>query len=116
MARLRLNNNNTTSHMNKSDLIARIVRKQPQFSVADAKIIVETILGAMAESMAQGRRIKIHGFGSFGISSRPARSGPTPKSAAKIGVLSKQAPRLEEKIKLRQPAYNTRKAARIELT
>ena len=52
--------------MTKSELIAKLAAHFPQLVASDAELAVKMILDAMAKSLAQGHRIEIRGFGSFG--------------------------------------------------
>ena len=60
--------------MTKSELIAKLAAHFPQLVASDAELAVKMILDAMAKSLAQGHRIEIRGFGSFGLNYRPPTS------------------------------------------
>ena len=87
--------------MNKSDLIRRVALRHPQFPAADAEIVVNAILNAMATSLAQGQRIEIRDFGSFRLNYRPPRTGRNPKSGEKVLVPAKYAPHFKAGKELR---------------
>ena len=72
--------------MTKSELIAKLAARYPQLVAKDAELAVKMILDAMAKSLAQGQRIEIRGFGSFGLNYRPPRTGRNPKSGEKVQV------------------------------
>ena len=55
--------------MTRSELISRLAQRFPQLVYKDADIAANTILDAMADTLASGDRIEIRGFGSFGINS-----------------------------------------------
>jgi integration host factor subunit beta len=75
--------------MTKSDLIRRLALRHPQFPAADAEIFVNTILSAMANTLAEGHRIEIRGFGSFRLNYRPPRKGRNPRSGESLSVPAK---------------------------
>ena len=50
------------------------------------------MLDAMSEALANGHRIEIRGFGSFGLNRRPSRVGRNPKSGEKVLVPEKFVP------------------------
>ena len=60
------------------------------------------ILDAMAKSLAQGQRIEIRGFGSFGLNYRPPRTGRNPKSGEKVQVPAKYVPHFKAGKELRE--------------
>ena len=53
--------------MTKSELIAKLAARYPQLVAKDAELAVKMVLDAMSKSLAQGQRIEIRGFGSFGL-------------------------------------------------
>ncbi len=88
--------------MTKSELIASLAARYPQLVAKDAELAVKTILEAMAESLAQGQRIEIRGFGSFSLNYRPPRTGRNPKTGAKVSVPEKQVPHFKAGKELRE--------------
>ena len=63
---------------------------------------VKMILDAMGKSLAQGQRIEIRGFGSFGLNYRPPRTGRNPKSGEKVQVPAKYVPHFKAGKELRE--------------
>jgi integration host factor subunit beta len=88
--------------MTKSELIARLAERYPQLIAKDADFAVNTILEAMAGSLAVGQRIEIRGFGSFALSTRPPRVGRNPKSGERVLVPSKRVPHFKAGKELRE--------------
>ena len=78
--------------MTKSELIAKLAARFPQLVAKDAELAVKMILDAMGKSLAQGQRIEIRGFGSFGLNFRPPRTGRNPKSGDRVQVPAKYTP------------------------
>lgn len=78
--------------MLKSELIDSIAVRFPDLGQTDAKQGVEAILDAMTETLAQGDRIEIRGFGSFGIRYREPRIGRNPKTGQLVQVPRVAAP------------------------
>ncbi len=95
-----LNNKETT--MTKSELIAKLAARYPQLVAKDAELAVKMILDAMGKSLAQGQRIEIRGFGSFGLNYRPPRTGRNPKSGEKVQVPAKYVPHFKAGKELRE--------------
>ena len=51
--------------MTKSELIEILLQEQPHLKLEDVELAVKTILDLMSQSLADGERIEIRGFGSF---------------------------------------------------
>jgi integration host factor subunit beta len=87
--------------MTKSELIAKLAARFPQLVAKDAELAVKMILDAMGKSLAQGQRIEIRGFGSFGLNHRPPRIGRNPKSGDRVQVPEKWVPHFKAGKELR---------------
>jgi len=88
--------------MTKSELIAKLGSRFPQLVVKDAELSVKTILDAMADRLANGKRIEIRGFGSFSLNYRPPRLGRNPKTGEKVKVPEKFVPHFKAGKELRE--------------
>lgn len=88
--------------MTKSELIARLAERFPQLVAKDAELSVKVILDALSETLAQGSRIEIRGFGSFALNYRPPRIGRNPKTGEKVGVPAKYVPHFKAGKELRE--------------
>lgn len=88
--------------MTRSQLIARLAEKFPQLVAKDAEFAVRTILDAMSDTLAEGNRIEIRGFGSFALSHRPPRVGRNPKSGESVMVPEKRVPHFKPGKNLRE--------------
>ncbi|MBY0438155.1 MAG: integration host factor subunit beta [bacterium] len=88
--------------MTKSQLIANLAARHTQLVAKDAELAVKMILDAMAQSLADGHRIEIRGFGSFALNYRPPRVGRNPKSGEKVHVPAKHVPHFKAGKELRE--------------
>nr|WP_315598281.1 integration host factor subunit beta [uncultured Cupriavidus sp.] len=88
--------------MTKSELVEKLAARFPQLLLRDADISVKTILDAMSEALADGHRIEIRGFGSFGLNRRPPRVGRNPKSGERVLVPEKRVPHFKAGKELRE--------------
>src|ERR1700754_171476 len=88
--------------MTKSELVAQLASRFPQLVLKDADFAVKTMLDAMSEALANGHRIEIRGFGSFGLNHRPSRVGRNPKSGEKVHVPEKYVPHFKAGKELRE--------------
>ncbi|MDD3529080.1 MAG: integration host factor subunit beta [Gallionellaceae bacterium] len=87
--------------MTKSELISRLAERNPHLVAADAELAVKTILDAMMQSLVEGKRIEIRGFGSFSLNYRPPRLGRNPKTGEKVTVAGKYVPHFKAGKELR---------------
>ncbi|HLS41900.1 MAG TPA: integration host factor subunit beta [Paenalcaligenes sp.] len=88
--------------MTKSELIALLASRYPQLALRDMDLAVKTVLDAMTQSLADGQRIEIRGFGSFSLSTRSPRIGRNPRSGEKVMVPAKQVPHFKAGKELRE--------------
>jgi len=85
----------------KSELIAQLSVRFPQLVLKDAEIAVRTILDAMSQTLCDGDRIEIRGFGSFSLNYRPPRQGRNPKTGETVPVPAKYVPHFKAGKELR---------------
>ncbi len=88
--------------MTKSELVERMARLQDQLSVRDIELAVKTLLEQMTQTLAEGRRIEVRGFGSFSLSQRAARMGRNPKTGEAVELPAKQVPHFKPGKELRE--------------
>jgi DNA-binding protein HU-beta len=75
--------------MNKTQLIDAMAAGAG-LSKADAKRALEAFVGATTESLKNGDKVALVGFGSFGVAERSARTGRNPKTGATINIPAKK--------------------------
>jgi integration host factor subunit beta len=81
--------------MNRSDLISKLAGLTPKLQPQDVELSVKILIEKLASTIANGSRIEIRGFGSFGLNYRKPRDGRNPKTGAKIMVAGKYHPRFK---------------------
>ena len=77
--------------MNKSELIEKLAERSG-LNVMQAEEIVNLIYKKMRDTMVNGGRIEIRGFGSFVVKQYHAYQGRNPKTGEKISVPPKKLP------------------------
>lgn len=77
--------------MNKSELIERLSEKSG-LNVMQAEEVVNLIYRKMRDTMVNGGRIEIRGFGSFVVKEYQSYQGRNPKTGEKIAVPPKKLP------------------------
>lgn len=78
--------------MTKSELVEAVSQKVNNFSRKDVEVIVDTLFKSMSDSLSDGEKVEIRGFGSFKVKERDGRQGRNPKSGEGIFIDSKRVP------------------------
>ena len=77
--------------MTKAELVERVAN-QINLTKKQTEVVVNTVFSSITESLAEGKKVELRGFGSFRIRQRNARVGRNPKSGQKVEVPSKKVP------------------------
>jgi len=77
--------------LTKADLIEEVLRIT-ELPRKESATIDETIFDNIIQSLQQGQKIEIRGFGSFRTRERRGRVGRNPKTGAKVEVPAKKIP------------------------
>lgn len=92
--------------MTKSKLIEILLQEQSHLKLEDVELAVKTILDLMSQSLADGERIEIRGFGSFCLHYRSPRIGRNPKSGEPVTLSEKHVPHFKPGKQLRERVNN----------
>ncbi len=79
----------TITRLELAHEVARAVSQYMEITGQEAEAIVSEIIQSMIDSLKEGNKIEIRGFGSFRLRSRRARRGRNPKTGATVEVPSK---------------------------
>jgi integration host factor subunit beta len=90
----------------KSELIDRLTSKQPHLAHKDVELVVKCLLEQMSDSMENGNRIEIRGFGSFSLHYRPPKTARNPKTGETVALPSKYVPHFKPGKELRERVDN----------
>ena len=88
--------------MIRSELIAQLAQENPHLTQRDVERVVSVILERMCETLSEGGRVELRGFGAFSVRARPARSGRNPRTGETVEVKAKAAPFFKSGKELRQ--------------
>jgi len=77
--------------MNKTDLIAAVAQKS-EFSKKDTEKVVNALIDTVIESLKNGEKVQLVGFGAFEVKHREARKGHNPLTGAEIDIAASNAP------------------------
>ena len=97
--------------MTKSELIEILARRQGHLKSDDVDMAVKTLLEMMSNSLTEGDRIEIRGFGSFSQHFRPPRLGRNPKTGDSVALPGKYVPHFKPGKELRDRVNNGEVAA-----
>ena len=76
---------------NKQDLIAKVA-ETAELSKKQATLVVNTIFDAISESLANGEKVQIIGFGGFDVRERAERKGRNPQTGEEITIPASKVP------------------------
>jgi integration host factor subunit beta len=77
--------------MTKAELVEKVAN-QINLTKKQTEIIVNTVFQSITDSLADGDKVEIRGFGSFRTRERNARTARNPKSGEKVEVPAKKVP------------------------
>lgn len=69
--------------MNKADLVAAVAEKTG-FTKKDAEISINAFLETVTETLTQGEKVQLIGFGNFEVRERAEREGRNPRNPEEI--------------------------------
>jgi nucleoid DNA-binding protein len=83
-----VSNSKTTGRrgLTKADLIDAVYERHGGLTKSEATEIVDAIFNTVKTTLGGGRPVRIKNFGSFEVTSRPARTGVNPTSGEKIAI------------------------------
>ena len=77
--------------MNKADLV-NLVAARTELTKTDVSLVVDADKDTIIDSVVEGKKVSILGFGSFEPRDRSARQGLNPKTGEKIAIPAKRVP------------------------
>jgi integration host factor subunit beta len=82
--------------------MTRLIQRQPHLSAEDVVTAARHLLEQICDTLAQGRRIEVRGFGSFRLRYRRPRFGRNPKTGAHLAFPGRYVPHFKPGIELSQ--------------
>jgi len=80
--------------VNKNDLIAEVAGSAG-LSKADATKAVDSVFGAISNSLARGSDVRLVGFGTFSVAKRAASQGRNPRTGETIRIAASKRPKFK---------------------
>lgn len=78
--------------MIRSQLVQKVVEKNPGLALAEVDRIVSHVFDAITEQLAAGGRVELRGFGAFSTRARSGRTGRNPRTGTEVVVPPKRVP------------------------
>ena len=80
--------------MNKTELVTAMAEKA-EFSKKDAEKALTAFTNIVADTLVDGNRVAITGFGTFEVVERAARTGRNPQTGETIQIAASKSPKFK---------------------
>ncbi|EJQ04594.1 hypothetical protein IE3_05339 [Bacillus cereus BAG3X2-1] len=77
--------------MNKTELVKNVAEKV-ELSQKDAAVATQAVLDAITNTLANGEKVQLIGFGTFEVRERAARTGRNPKTGEEMQIAAAKVP------------------------
>jgi integration host factor subunit beta len=105
--------------MTKAELVEDVA-EAAELTKKDAERLVEIVFESIIETLNQGEKIELRGFGSFRVRERGARRGRNPKTGDPVSIPAKRVPYFKPGKELKElindPDAATRRAPETSTT
>jgi integration host factor subunit beta len=78
--------------MIKSQLVKKLLDKNPHLIQKDVEKITSLVLEAITSTLENNERVEIRGFGSLSVRKRKSKNGRNPRTGESVFVPEKKAP------------------------
>lgn len=80
--------------MNKAELISKIA-DDVNITRGQANAALDSFVNAVTQSLKEGEKVTLVGFGTFSVSKRQARNGRNPQTGQSIKIEAKKVPKFK---------------------
>ena len=80
--------------MTKTDLISAVAEKSG-LTKKDAEKAVAAVIDSITETLANGEKVQLVGFGTFEVAERAAREGRNPHTGEPMPIAASKAPKFK---------------------
>lgn len=87
--------------MNKAELVEKVAG-EVGLTKKDVNNVVDAVTSAITDSLANGEKVTLVGFGTFQVQKRKARQGVNPQTGEKISIPAKDVPKFKPGRSLRE--------------
>ena len=78
--------------MTKTELVSRMVERNPHLYARDIERIVDTVFKEISDALIREDRVELRGFGAFWVKRSDARIGRNPRTGAAVTIAEKLMP------------------------
>lgn len=78
--------------MLRSELVDKLHEENPHLTRRDMERVVSVIFESVIQTLEQGARVELRGFGAFSTRHRKARQGRNPRTGGSVFVPEKHVP------------------------
>lgn len=78
--------------MNKAEIISTL-NDSTGLKVKETEELLEAFVSTVEDALAEGSKVAITGFGTFGVSTRKERKGRNPRTGEEITIPASKSPR-----------------------
>lgn len=89
------------STLTKADMIEQLMRKLP-VTKQQARMLVDGFFEQISQNLAEGREVKLSGFGNFELKDKKSRPGRNPKTGEAVPVSARRVVTFRAGQKFRQ--------------
>ncbi len=100
--------------MTKSELVQRLGKRYPHYPISEIEKGVKIILEHISETLGQGRRVEVRGFGSFSVRYRAPKTGRNPRTGDAVELNGKYATHFKPGKYLRESVNESRHKYKIK--
>lgn len=76
--------------MTKADIVENVYEKLGVYSKKESAEIVDIVFDTIKDTLSDGEKLKISGFGNFVVRGKQSRIGRNPKTGDKITITARQ--------------------------
>ncbi|MBQ9252360.1 MAG: HU family DNA-binding protein [Clostridia bacterium] len=77
--------------MNKGELVAALAAKT-ELSKKDSETALNALIDVISDTIANGEKVQLIGFGTFETKDRPARTARNPRTGEEVKIAASKAP------------------------
>jgi integration host factor subunit beta len=78
--------------MIRSELVRKLESENPGLKTHEVERIVDLFFNRIVDTLAEGGRVELRGFGAFSTRARDARKGRNPRTGESVDVPAKRVP------------------------
>ncbi|WP_214482216.1 HU family DNA-binding protein [Bacillus sp. SM2101] len=91
--------------MNKTEFINAVAEKA-ELSKKDASKVLEAVTNSISETLKDGEKVSLLGFGTFEVRERAARKGRNPQTGEEIEIAASKVPAFKPGKELKDAVKN----------